>query len=323
MGILNQLTKDKFSREFRSLRVSLTQACNFQCTYCVPKGLFLKKLAGELSAKQLFFLTSQIVKASKIQKLRLTGGEPLLYSSLAIFLRSTKKLKIEKSITTNGFFLEKYLDLLWECGYKRINISFDSLAQEGFYKLARRKALTKVLQAIEKACICGFALKLNVVPMNGLNSNQIIPLLDFCLKRKIECRYIELMQMGHISGIFKQYFVSMQEILDIISKKYTFSRVTTSLSSTSQRFQIPNKGFFGIIPNNSAPFCQNCDRLRLTSDGKLYGCISNTKNNTLRYLLALSKEDCQKELKNILPQAMKSKKEFFVGAKTFMQEIGG
>ena len=122
---------DEFSRTFGSLRVSLTQACNFQCTYCVPQGLSLKKLNNELSAKDLFFLTQALVKTAGITKLRLTGGEPLLYQDLENFISLIKGLPLEdKSITTNAIFLEKYLPLLWNGGFRRINISLDSLDEE-------------------------------------------------------------------------------------------------------------------------------------------------------------------------------------------------
>ena len=324
MGDLKKNSLDKFSREFQSLRISLTQACNFQCVYCVSKGLVLKKLAKELLAQELFFLAQQIIQCAGIKKIRLTGGEPLLYQGIEEFLRATREINIEKSITTNGVLLEKNLQLLWQCGYHRINISLDALQQGVFQELTRRKGLAKVLSAVERARQLGFALKINVVLMKSLNEHQILPLLDFCLQRNIECRYIELMQMGHINKtLFDRYFLSMPEILKTIASKYNFNRVLTDPSATAQKFAIPKKGFFGIIPNYSAPFCKNCNRLRITSDGKLYGCISSTKHQSLIYLLELSKEKIQKELEKILPLAMKSKQNFFVGSSTFMQQIGG
>lgn len=315
---------DEFDRKFRSLRVSLTQACNFQCVYCVPQGLSLKKLPQELAPAELFFLTQQILKSCGIKKIRLTGGEPLLYQGLQDFLNATNKLSVEKSITTNGLLLEKNLQLLWQCGYKRINISLDSLRSESFQVLSRRKGMSKILNALEKASEIGFSLKINVVPMKSINEDQILPLLDFCLQRNIECRYIELMQMGHINKkVFEKYFISMQEILMQISTKYQFHKIETDVSATAQKFQIAPQSTFGIIPNYSAPFCQHCDRLRITSDGKLYGCISSRDHHCLKHLLQKSPKECQEELQKILPLAMKSKKKTFVGTEIFMQEIGG
>ena len=315
---------DDFGRTFASLRVSLTQACNFQCSYCVPAGLHLKKLPDELNASSLFCLTESLVKVANIQKLRLTGGEPLLYANLESFVELLKKLQLkDKSITTNGILLEKHLDLLWESGFKRLNLSLDSLEEKSFTQMSKRKGLKKVLQAIEKALQKGFSIKINVVPMKLLNDNQILPLLDFCLENKIECRYIELMKMGHLGPVFNKYFISMEQILAEIKTKYKIKKATAPLDSVAQRFEIVNKGFFGIIPNLSAPFCSNCNRLRLTSDGRVYGCISNTKNHSIKHLLDCSAETRQQELMKILPEAMKSKQKVFVGAETYMQQIGG
>ena len=315
---------DEFSRTFGSLRVSLTQACNFQCTYCVPQGLSLKKLNDELSAKDLFFLTQALVKTAGITKLRLTGGEPLLYQDLENFISLIKGLPLEdKSITTNAIFLEKYLPLLWNGGFRRINISLDSLDEEIFVKMSHRKGLKKILQAIEKALEMGFRIKINMVPMKNLNEEQIITLLDFCLERNIECRYIELMKMGHIKNVFEKFFISMKELLEIISQKYDFQKSDAPMDSVAQRFEIIGKGFFGIIPNYSAPFCQNCNRLRLTSDGRIYGCISNTNNQSITHLLKLKPPEYEEKLKRILLGAMESKQKVFVGTDTYMQQIGG
>ncbi len=313
---------DEFSRVFGSLRVSLTQACNFQCTYCVPQGLSLKKLNSELNAKELFFLTKALIKTAAITKLRLTGGEPLLYGDLKCFLDLLQKLPLkDKSLTTNAVLLEKYLPALWDSGFRRINISLDSLDEKIFLKMSHRKGLDRVLRAIDKALEMGFFLKINMVPMKNLNEEQIVTLLDFCLERNIECRYIELMKMGHIKNVFEKFFISMEELLEKISQKYHFQKRDAPIDSVAQRFEIKGKGFFGIIPNYSAPFCQHCNRLRLTSDGKIYGCISNTRNQSITHLLNC--RNYEEELKKILLSAMESKQKTFVGADTYMQQIGG
>ena len=179
------------------------------------------------------------------------------------------------------------------------------------------------MQAIEKALEMGFRIKINMVPMKNLNEEQIITLLDFCLERNIECRYIELMKMGHIKNVFEKFFISMKELLEIISQKYDFQKSDAPMDSVAQRFEIIGKGFFGIIPNYSAPFCQNCNRLRLTSDGRIYGCISNTSNQSITHLLKLKPPEYEEKLKRILLGAMESKQKVFVGTDTYMQQIGG
>lgn len=316
--------KDGYGRKFASLRVSLTQACNFQCSYCVPIHLKLKKLPNELSAPELFELTSALVLSANIKRIRLTGGEPLIYFDLVKFLELLKKLDVEeKSLTTNGLFLSNYIDLLWDSGFRRLNISLDSLDKNGFKQISNRKGLAKVLNSIELGLKKGFSFKINVVPMKSINEEQILPLLDFCLERNIECRYIELMKMGHLWPVFDKYFISMEIILNKIRKKYNFKKVTTPIYATAQKFEIENKGFFGIIPNMSAPFCNNCDRLRLTSDGKVYGCISNTRNHSIRHLLTMNTEQQIKEVEKILLKSMESKQNAFIGATTYMQQLGG
>ena len=325
MENLTPYYQDSFGRKFRSLRIGLTQACNFQCIYCVPKGFSLKKLPTELGANDLFFLTNQLIKACGIKKIRLTGGEPFLYQDLEKFLLLTSKLPVVKSITTNGLLLEKNLFLLKKAGYQKINVSLDSLNLQNFQTFTLRKGLKKVLNAIEKACQLNFQLKINVVPMKSLNEDQILPLLDFCLDLGIECRYIELMKMGHVNGnFFEKYFFSMKKILTTIKKKYSFTPAPkNNAAETAKRFLIANRGYFGIIPNHSEPFCKDCDRLRLISNGNLYGCISNTKHHCLTNLLHLSPKESQEKLTRILPIAMQSKQRIFAGTKIYMQEIGG
>ena len=127
--------------------------------------------------------------------------------------------------------------------------------------------------------------------------------------------------MGHIKTVFEKLFISMKELLEIISQKYDFQKSDAPVDSVAQRFEIIGKGFFGIIPNYSAPFCQNCNRLRLTSDGRIYGCISNTRNQSITHLLNC--QNYEEELKRILLGAMESKQKVFVGADTYMQQIGG
>ncbi len=290
----------------------------------MPQNLALKKLPNELNAADLFFLTQALVKTAGITKLRLTGGEPLLYRDLENFLDFLQKLPLkDKSLTTNAFLLEKYLSPLWDSGFRRINISLDSLDEKIFVKMSHRKGLKRVLSAIDKALEMGFRLKINMVPMKNLNEEHIIPLLDFCLARNIECRYIELMKMGHIKNVFESFFISMDELLEKISQKYHFQKSDAPIDSVAQKFEIAGKGFFGIIPNYSAPFCQNCNRLRLTSDGKIYGCLSNTRNQSITHLLNSEPQEYKVELKKVLLGAMESKQKVFVGADTYMQQIGG
>ena len=314
---------DKYGRKFESLRVSLTQACNFSCVYCVPNNLLLKKLPDELHAEQIMHLIQCISQCIHIKKIRITGGEPLLYKEfhkLADFFAVSSFKNI--SLTTNGVLVGKNIDAIIRAGIKTVNMSLDTIQRSTFHQMTRRDSLKRTLQGIDILQEMGIKIKVNMVPMK-INKQDIVPLLEYCMERNIECRYIELMKMGHVKEIFEENFVSMQEILNIIGATYSFKPIKSSLDSTATRFQIKDSQTFGIIPNESQPFCHNCNRLRLTSSGKLFGCISNSKNFSLRQFLDVPPPQAAPQIKSILEEAMLSKQTAFNGSSVFMQEIGG
>jgi cyclic pyranopterin phosphate synthase len=172
----------------------------------------------------------------------------------------------------------------------------------------------------------GLKLKINMVPMRHKNRDQILPLLEFCLERGIELRYIELMNMGHLqhNAAFDAEFISMQEILDLISTRYQFARTDAPFDSTAARFEIPGSGVFGIIANESEPFCRTCTRLRVSSNGFLYGCLSNSASHDLRPVIALPDDLARAKLQQILGLALADKQTLsFRGEVTVMKFIGG
>jgi cyclic pyranopterin phosphate synthase len=172
----------------------------------------------------------------------------------------------------------------------------------------------------------GLKVKINMVPMNHVNEDQILPMLDYALERGIELRFIELMNMGHLqaSPTYDREFFSMEKILDLIASRYTFSRTDAPFDSTAVRYEIPEKGTFGIIANESEPFCRNCTRLRLSSNGALYGCLSSARSSDIRHLLALSDDDARQALHQVLLGALADKQsENFQGEVTVMKFIGG
>ncbi len=173
------------------------------------------------------------------------------------------------SLTTNGQLILKKKEVLIESGIKRMNVSLDTLDPVRFKSIARSGDLDTVLAGMEAMLDAGIKLKVNMVPMRSQNADQVVPLLDYCLDRGIELRYIVLMQMGHLLGSygFTQDYMSMASLLDLISDKYEFARTDAPYDSTAVRFDIPNRGQFGIIANESASFCRSCTRLRLSSDG--------------------------------------------------------
>ncbi len=318
---------DRQGRRFRNLRVSLTAACNYACTYCVPDGRRLVPAERELPADRMAKAVGLLIAAAGIDKLRVTGGEPLVTPKFDQFLQYVTQLGLSDiSITTNGQLLLRKLPVLLECGLKRINVSLDTLDPERFRAIARGGDLPAVLAGIEGALQAGLKVKINMVPLRRANHAQILPLLDFCLERGIELRYIELMRMGHLArgNDFARDYIPMQEILDLIATRYAFERTDAPYDSTSIRFEIPGQGVFGIIANESEPFCSSCTRLRLSSEGWLYGCLSNANRHFMGDLLDLPEGLALAQLQQLLTHALADKQSVaFSGEVTVMKLIGG
>jgi cyclic pyranopterin phosphate synthase len=318
---------DRIGRRFRNLRVSLTAACNYACTYCVPDGQRLLRAREELSAPELIRAVDLLIEAADIEKLRITGGEPLVTPKFDPFLRAVMKMGLEDvSFTTNGQLLGPKVPMLAEAGLRRINISLDTLESERFRQLARGGDLDTVLAAIDACLDAGIRVKLNMVPLRTGNAEQVLPMLDYALDRGIELRFIELMRMGHLahSAAFDRDFLGMEDLLEIISRRHRYSRTDAPWDSTAVRFEVPGRGTFGIIANESEPFCSSCTRVRLSADGWLHGCLSSSSRHYVGDLLDLPREEAVAGLRDQLQLAMAYKQDVaFTGGATVMKLIGG
>ena len=317
---------DRLGRQFKNLRVSLTAACNFACTYCVPDGKRLMKAKSELAATELLQGVKLLQQAAGIDKIRITGGEPLVTPKFDDFLLGVMQLPLrDVSMTTNGQLLLKKRDVIVESGIKRLNVSLDTLDPVSFKAIARGGDLKTVLAGMDAMLDAGIRLKVNMVPLRSKNADQIVPLLDYCLDRGIELRYIELMKMGHLLGsnAFQQDFLSMEALLDLISEKHEFARTDAPYDSTAVRFEIPGQGTFGIIANESEPFCRSCTRLRLSSDGNLYGCLSSSRSQYIGDLLDQPSHLALPKVQKMLLSALGDKQLAFQGETTVMKFIGG
>ena len=317
---------DRLGRQFRNLRVSLTAACNYACTYCVPDGKRLLRVQNELSAIELLKAIALLQQASGIDQVRITGGEPLVTPKFDQFLLGVMQLPLKDvSLTTNGQLILDKIDVIVDSSITRINISLDTLNPARFKRIMRGGDLDTVQKGIDSMLDAGIKVKINMVPLRSQNAGEIIPMLEYCLDRNIELRYIELMRMGHLlqGNSFQQDFISMESLLDEISTKYEFARTDAPYDSTAARFEIPNKGVFGIIANESEPFCRSCTRLRLSSDGYLYGCLSNRNKQYIGDLLNLPTHRLLPKLQKILVNSLADKKLAFEGETTVMKLIGG
>ena len=318
---------DALGRRFRSLRLSLTAACNYACTYCVPDGKRLQVTNHELSADEMVRSVRLLMDAAGIDRLRITGGEPMLTPKFDAVLPRIMKLGLaDVSVTTNGQFLLRKLDTILGSGLKRINVSLDTLDADRFRHIARSGDLETVLGGLHALREAGLQVKVNMVPIRTANADQILPMLEYCLANGFELRYIELMQMGHLktSRAFLRDFIGMSDILEVIGSRHEFTRTDAPYDATAVRYEIPGAGCFGIIANESEPFCSACTRLRLSSNGYLYGCLSNARSHDMKPVLDMPEHSALARLQSILMGALADKqRDNFTGEVTVMKFIGG
>ncbi len=318
---------DPLGRQFRNLRLSLTAACNYACTYCVPDGKRLLPADSELTGEDMIRLVELLRDTAGLTKIRITGGEPLLSSRFEEVFTAIMRMGFEDvSLTTNGQLVTRKLGALVDIGLKRINISLDTLDAEAFRSIARSGDLVTVLKGIEGLLEAGISVKVNMVPMRHINGDQILPMLEYCMDRGIELRFIELMKMGHLLGskTYQDQFFGMEEVLDLVQTRHTVTHVHVPYDSTAVRFRVDDSAHIGIIAKENEPFCQTSSRLRLSSNGKLFGCLSNAMNYDLRPLLDIPEAFALAKLQRILGSAMADKQTTsFSGEVTVMKFIGG
>lgn len=319
---------DQLGRRLQNMRVSLTSACNYACVYCVAEGKRLHAQNNGLPLQKLLLAVDYLKTVNDLRTLRITGGEPLISPLFDGFVAAVGRLGFEDlSLTSNGQLLSRKLPVLLEAGVKRINISLDTLDAQAFRRIARGGDLAEVLNGIEQALEGGLQVKINMVPMREYNQEQILPLLEYCLARGMELRFIELMRMGHLardSGEFRRQFYGMSEILEDIAGHYTVTAAQSALEATAQRFEISGRGSFGIIANESAPFCSACTRLRLSATGWLHGCLSSSHRHYLGDVLELPRDTALARIRELSREALADKQlQSFSGDVMIMKVIGG
>ena len=320
--------EDNLGRRFEKLRISLLNSCNFSCVYCVSEdfGKTSTKASQKISTEEHLGLDefTRLIEAvnhlTKLKSVRLTGGEPLLYQNLIPLVHRIQKIGIEDiRLTTNAYYLKEIAVKLFDAGVKSVNISVDAVDREIFSKISRHPNTERVFMGIEAAVNAGLNVKLNAVIMRGKNDSQIIPLLDYATGLGIKIRFLELMKMGHLYHTENGLFFSEKEILSVIQEKYGIEKKKREHAETANYWETSHGGIFGIIANESTPFCHDCNRLRMDSNGYFYGCLSNSHGERLSpyihndFLLA----EKLKELL-LLKQPVK-----FHGSELSMRNIGG
>ena len=265
---------DGFGRTVDYLRVSVTERCNFRCQYCMPEKPFSWIPKENLLSYEDLFKFIKVSIDEGIKKVRITGGEPLLREDLDVFIKMIFDYKndVDLALTTNGYLLSKCAKRLKDAGLKRINISLDTLDEVKAQKLAQKDVLSTVLEGIKSAAEVGLKIKINCVPIKGLNDEDIIEVLEFCKEKNFTVRFIEFMENHQVKNGVKG--LNSDEIKAIISSKYpNYEMVPRDTSSPAQYYKLPDGYEFGIIEPHKDDFCKSCNRVRLTSDGYLIPCL--------------------------------------------------
>ena len=264
---------DSYDRVVDYLRVSVTERCNFRCQYCMPEKPFSWVPKENLLSFEELFLFIKVGIDEGIDKIRITGGEPLLRAGLDKFIKMINDYKsgLDIAITTNGYLLADVAQDLKDAGLKRLNVSLDTLKDDIAAKISGKDVLKKVKEGIAKAQEVGLGVKINNVPLKGINAEEIIEVMDFCKERNMSIRFIEYMENKHAAE--KLQGLSEEEVKEKIATKYKFKEVEREFSSPSKLFELEDGYRFGIINPHAHDFCEDCNRIRLTAEGVLIPCL--------------------------------------------------
>jgi len=293
---------DKYSREINYLRVSITDRCNLHCVYCRPKeGISLQGHEDILRYEEIIRVVTLAVKMGLI-KVRVTGGEPLVRRGCVEFLAALKKIDglQDISLTTNGILLEEYAERIFDAGVTRINISLDSLDKDKYFKVTNGGNLDAVLRGIIRADEVGFSpIKINTVLIKGFNDDEALDFARLAEEKPYQVRFIELMPMGKTSMNENQDYMPTSQIIEKISRRYALEPLKGKKNKSdgpARIFKIKKgHGELGFINPVSEHFCSTCNRLRLTSDGKLRACLLNDAEIDLKKALRGNCSDAELE----------------------------
>jgi len=279
-----KILKDNFDRKIEYLRISVTNRCNSRCKYCMPpEGIELKSHDEILSFEEITNIVSVFAKLG-VKKIRLTGGEPLVRRGIVDLVKKISDIEgiNEITLTTNGLLLKKYAKKLKEAGLDRVNISIDSLDKEKYSLITRGSSLKDVFEGIEEAKKVGLEpIKLNTVLVKDFNDNEIEDLVNLTKDNNYDVRFIELMTIGDTSNWSKDRYLSNETVLKKI--KDLKPVIKKDKSSPADYYQISGyKGRVGLINPISCGFCDNCNRVRLTSNGNLKLCLHSDEEYNLR-----------------------------------------
>lgn len=328
MKVQNMSIIDKYFRRINRLRISVTDLCNLRCVYCRPEsGLDLAKHKDILTYEEIVAVVQHAVKLG-IKSFRLTGGEPLFRKNIEnLFWMLGDVHGIEDlAMTTNGIYLKNYAKVLKAIGLFRLNISLDSLDKSKFEVITRGGKLKDVLDGIEEVLHLGFKnTKINVVAMKGVNDNEFEEFAKLTLDRNLEVRFIEYMAMNKKSLDSEDKYIPMADIIDILGKRNELKALAPPMlgSGAAKLYKINGaRGTLGFVSAVSQPFCNSCNRLRLTAEGKLRSCLLSGGEVDLKTILRNNPTEAQ--LTDAFHRAASLKPSVHAGkGHVMMHEVGG
>jgi len=290
---------DPFGRVIRDLRISVTDRCNFRCTYCMPEeGMIWLPRSEVLSFEEIERIARVMVERYGVDSIRLTGGEPTVRARLPLLVSRLAALRtahgpVDLAMTTNGATLRLIAEPLRDAGLRRINISLDTLDRQRFVEMTRRDELEHVLDGIEAAKEAGFnPVKINTVVQRGVNDDELVDLATFGRERGVEVRFIEFMPLDASGGWADGSVVGQDEIVATIAAVYPLEQLPARGAAPADRWRyLDGRGTVGVIPSVTKPFCGDCDRVRLTADGQFRTCLFATDEFDLRKAIRAGESD--------------------------------
>lgn len=292
---------DPFARPISYLRVSVTDRCDFRCVYCMAENMTFLPKKELLTLEELDRMCSTFIRLG-VQKLRITGGEPLVRRDIMTFFRSmTRHLESgalkELTVTTNGSQLARVADDLYAAGVRRINVSLDTLDEDKFARVTRWGRLPQVLSGIDAAQKAGLRVKINTVALKGFNEDELFTLADWCASRDMDLTFIEVMPMGDLGGEDRvgQYW-SLKDLRAQLEQKFTLTDLAHRTGGPARYVRLEETGQqIGFITPLTHNFCESCNRVRLTCTGELFMCLGQEDNADLRTPLRASESDAPLE----------------------------
>ncbi len=292
--VANQDLVDPFGRVIRDLRISVTDRCNFRCTYCMPaEGLEWLPRSEVLSFEEIHRVSRIFVERFGVEGIRLTGGEPTVRANLPRLISQLSGLGADLAMTTNGATLRNSAEELRSAGLRRINISLDTLHADRFEQMTRRNELANVLAGIDAAVAAGFSpVKINTVIERGVNDDEIVDLARFGRERRVEVRFIEFMPLDASGHWANDRVVGQDEIVERISEVFPLEQMPARGAAPADRWRyLDGAGTVGVIPSVTKPFCGDCDRVRLTAEGQFRTCLFATDEFDLREIMRSGGDD--------------------------------